>query len=760
MSSCIRQRKRLTSRANPGIVTQERKLTSDQLLNLVARVLNGNIPCQILRIRTSQTLLTYVYEILLASPLVNRLSHTSLSQYVSTVKAHEYVTPYHQRTHLDDHEYFGITSRTASDASIKLASGPKIQFIWNTNNTDSPARDCSTDVSGSGSRPGQQDTALGTRKASYSPSASPKYIVLAHRSWPEKRWTLLQVDCTEIRSDHDLFKELQQVEKRRHLTKASYITSLVPWFLLSVDQITYVKFATLDTGFGIGESLEILESPSVPPEAQRSYYCPCGRDFEIWPPISPALLAHYYNHPDLANSGAYLLDRIPKRLNSPIVHKHQYWQGKRATGWGLELEYKLQPKVVLIAGLSAWAGTSFLVEQILFRKHSFTTYNASLAVTPVFALTVMFLYQRSRLLRQKIPRWRMRLALLLANSILHCYTSASLNDTWSCEACSETVHGPTRNVTDPASVSQPIEFHPAPHPLNDPAENPLSSYTASSASSSSSILPPPATYSPGHGNVYRGIYDEEKGRGSSKTRIEDIAWHEKIETGKAISRFFICATTGPDHLLRLHEKVITDTLNDQQFFQYLTTLPRTSIYKPWAWLTGVVAINYITFERLDSGHVSLLRRPGYAPPSRKYQYFRCKEQADLNGFTTSNGCFHPFPSEVLLQKYRNPTAADTGTYYIDRLTRKLDGPLTWDEQDRTAYGIELEPGITKGRVIGFGGVGFVFCVMFGVIWSKIFHDVSAGFTIASCMLVAVVFVLSTAVQSFERLRPVYDLRAG
>lgn len=103
----------------------------------------------------------------------------------------------------------------------------------------------------------------------------------------------------------------------------------------------------------------------------------------------------------------------------------------------------------------------------------------------------------------------------------------------------------------------------------------------------------------------------------------------------------------------------------------------------------------------------------------------------LNGFTTPNGCFHPFPSEVLLQKYQNPATAGANTYYIDRLTRKLNGPLTWDEKDRTAYGIELEEGILWGRVFGFGGVGFAFCATFGVIWSKVFHDVSAGFTIAS-----------------------------
>ena len=443
------------------------------------------------------------------------------------------------------------------------------------------------------------------------------------------------------------------------------------------------------------------------------------------------------------------------------MHKHQYRQGKRAIGWGLELEYKLRLNFVLAAGLSAWPGTSFLVEQILFRKHSVTTYNASLAITPVSALTVIFLYQRSKLLRQKMPRWWMRLALLWANSVLHFYTSACLNHTWSCEACNETVGGPPSNVTDTVSVSQPIECHPVPHPLNDPAQNPSSSYSTSSAIPSSSILPPPATYSPGHGSVYREIYDEEKGQGSFIPPIKKIARQGNIQTGKAISRFFICATTGPDYLLRLHEKVITDTLDDQQFFQYLTTLQRSwkHIYNSWAWLTGVVAINYITFESLDSGHVSLLSRPGYAPPSRKHQYFPCKEPAGSNGFTASNGCFHPFPSEVLLQKYRNPTAADTGTYYIDRLTRKLDGSLTWDEKDRTAYGIELEEGILWGRVFGFGGMGFVFCTIFGVIWSEISHDVSTGFTIASCMFVTVVFVLNTAVQSFEKLRPVYNVRA-
>ena len=243
MSSCVRKRKRLTLRANAGTVTQERKLTPDQLLNLVARVLNGNIPCHILGIRTSQTLLTYMYKIVLASPLVIRLSHTSLSQNVSENKVHEYFTRYRQRRHWEDREHFEITSRITPDVSIKLVSSPKRQLILNTctNNTNSLARDCGIGVWGSRSRPGQQDTALGTRKASFSPSSVPKYIVLAHRSWLENRWKLLQVVCTEIRSDHDLFKELRQVEKRRHLTKASYVTSLVHRFLLSVDQINYVK---------------------------------------------------------------------------------------------------------------------------------------------------------------------------------------------------------------------------------------------------------------------------------------------------------------------------------------------------------------------------------------------------------------------------------------------------------------------------------------------------------------------------------------
>lgn len=277
-------------------------------------------------------------------------------------------------------------------------------------------------------------------------------------------------------------------------------------------------------------------------------------------------------------------------------------------------------------------------------------------------------------------------------------------------------------------------------------------------------MPPPAIYSAGRSTAHRGAHINENRENSHHPHTQATIQTNAPTLEGILPRFLICAATGPDHLLRLHEIVITDSLNDQQFFQQLNDLKRRrkDMLRPWTWLIGVVAINYVTFELLDYGHVSLLRRPGYAPPSRNGDYYPCKEQNDMSGFRryTLGSCFHPFPSDVLLHYYRNPTSAGVGRYYMDRLTRKLNGPLGSSESSRTAHGLELEPEILWRRVLGTGAVLFICCVLMGTIWSRIFEDASAGFTIASCLMVIEVFMLSTAVQSFQRLQPVYPTNTG
>lgn len=351
--------------------------------------------------------------------------------------------------------------------------------------------------------------------------------------------------------------------------------------------------------------------------------------------------------------------------------------------------------------------------------------------------------------------------MLLANRLAHFRTSAWTQDRWCCEACGETIRGPSsNNVTGTASLDQPIQ--PFLQPLSDPTECPSSSSTAGSALPGSLSLPPPAFFSAGHGSAYRGTNDEEKNYPSRRPGIREIAQDRQLQPEKTKPRILVCATTGSTHLPHCHEKVITDDLNDHQFFQYLRALqrPKKDTFKTWAWLIGVVAINYVTFEVLPNGEISILKRPGYAPASRHQEYHHCEERHNLSGFTSLSGCFHPFPSDVLLQRYHNPVSAGDNRYYISRLTKKLNGPLTRDERDRTAYGIELEEGILPRRVYGFAGLGFAFCITFGVIWSWIYKDISAGFTVASCMMIVVVFLLTTATQSFERLQPVYPSRSG
>ncbi|MCJ1270278.1 hypothetical protein MMC22_010174 [Lobaria immixta] len=743
MSSLVLQPRRLTSKVIAGTGMHRGKPTPTQLLKLVASIQNGDIQCQILG--TYQALLDYVYEIVLAFPLFNLIPHMLKNPY------REYILLWICST--------GTTSRnapiaTSSDKPARLDSSSDRQIILKTSKTSLPARCSGAAISDSPLGPKEDTVSTGIEFQNCSlPSETLKFVFLVDR-----RGSWVQVECSKIPSDNCFFKELRQIEKDRRFGERGLITFVlqsVNWFVLHVDQINYVKSAIHNTVINLSKSLEILESPGIPPEAQRGIYLPCGRDFDIWPPIGPHALAHFYNHPDDAGDGSFLLDRIPVNLNDPIVHKDQHWPGKSITGWGLQIEYKLRYKVVLITISPGWAWTSLLLEKLLFHRHSFPTWGACFVAIPLSALTVTFLYRSRRALCQ----WP---GLLLANSLAQFRTSAWTQDTWSCEACGETLRGPSSNVSGTASLDQPIQ--PLLQPSSDPTEYPSSSSAAGSALPGSLSLPPPISYSAGNGSAYRGTYDEEKNYPSCRTSIQEIAQDRQFQSEKLYdkSRILVCATTGSNHLPHCHEKVITDDLNDQQFFQYLRTLhrPKKDIFKPWAWLIGVVAINYVAFEVLPNGEISLLRRPGYAPAPRHQEYHPCEERHDLSGFTSLSGCFHPFPSEVLLQKYHNPASAGDNRYYISRLTKKLNGPLTRDERDRTAYGIELEEGILWRRVFGFAGLGFAFWITFGVIWSWISKDVSAGFTIASCMMIVVVFLLTTATQSFERLQPVYPWRSG
>lgn len=206
--------------------------------------------------------------------------------------------------------------------------------------------------------------------------------------------------------------------------------------------------------------------------------------------------------------------------------------------------------------------------------------------------------------------------LLLVNRLAQFRTSAWTQDPWCCEACGETIRGPSSNVTGTASLDQPIQ--PFLQPLSDPTECPSSSSTAGRALPGSLSLPPPAFFSAGHGSAYRGTNDEEKNYPSCRTDIQEIAQDRQFQPEKTKWRILVCATTDSNQLPHCHEKVITNDLNDQQLFQYLRTLqrPKKDILKPWTWLIGVVAINYVAFEVLPKGEISILSRPGYAPASR------------------------------------------------------------------------------------------------------------------------------------------------
>ena len=135
------------------------------------------------------------------------------------------------------------------------------------------------------------------------------------------------------------------------------------------------------------EKATLIATPSVPPEGERGHYHPCGRDFDVWPPLGSALLSHYFNNPHSIGTDVRVMRRIPMRLRSPTQSIEIF---EPTTGWGLQVEYRPKFVVWFIANLLLFVTISHVAS--LFRRSSWmdVSYSIAFSCCATFVLAMMY----------------------------------------------------------------------------------------------------------------------------------------------------------------------------------------------------------------------------------------------------------------------------------------------------------------------------------------------------------------------------------
>ncbi|KAG8526555.1 uncharacterized protein KY384_008756 [Bacidia gigantensis] len=442
----------------------------------------------------------------------------------------------------------------------------------------------------------------------------PNYILLGRRRWMDRSWIWMELESTRFESDREFFKALQQsrLKKGCGITPIQLVHQSVREYLTNVVSINYVKVAIVSVTNH--EQIRVVESPSLPPEEERGNYLPCGRDFTFLPPISPHSLAHYYNNPNCTTETRRLLDRIPKKLSSPIMPGRQSLSSERSVAWGIETYEELRTGPVICAAISTWVATSTLLVGLKFERNSLDSYIFALAEVAIILSTFALAGWIWKLLYDRRVKLARELRLLISRFTAK--STKSVSRSWICGACGNLVTGSTdEDVEHAGSIG--LNSIQAQVPVTwGPTEPIYYSGDQHGFKGGTLSLPPPATHSASGRQGLGTKGGDRTAQGINMARVTNtVQQRPRIKPPKACARFLICANTGSDNLPRFHEKLISRTLNDEKFFEYLKSLKRSkkSLFKPSKWFTGVVAINYVAIEVLDDGHVSLLERPGYAP---------------------------------------------------------------------------------------------------------------------------------------------------
>jgi hypothetical protein len=118
-------------------------------------------------------------------------------------------------------------------------------------------------------------------------------------------------------------------------------------------------------------------------------------------------------------------------------------------------------------------------------------------------------------------------------------------------------------------------------------------------------------------------------------------------------------------------------------------------------------------------------------------------------------CIPPIGHDWLLHRYRHPHKAYMQILCNRRLPkhRRHAIPYTFQDLAGKGWGIELVEGFDPSVLWYFAAMSIMCSTIFGIAWSAVKRDVSAGFTISSfgVNIVMVVIALGTAGTAIERL---------
>ena len=135
----------------------------------------------------------------------------------------------------------------------------------------------------------------------------------------------------------------------------------------------------------------------------------------------------------------------------------------------------------------------------------------------------------------------------------------------------------------------------------------------------------------------------------------------------------------------------------------------------------------------------------------KHQLVDIKEKNDLPPVSLKNEYrYQPIPAETippigknhLMHLYEHPDHADDVPYCLERIPKKLREQLRLCQNQApglVGWGVYFTEGFNWPKFWVLGFVMLSLSVLFGVCWSTLRHDVSGGFGVTACTMVAVTF---------------------